>query len=235
MARKVTEKQRKFARYAKFFPVPPEHIAACDGWDEVLKVINNEIRRRELKVKVKKKGLLGGWNRFDERATMVPGKHGPILLPWNWKERSTRKRVRELYHEVTHHEEDEQLTGYEALYAFNWWRWAVEIPCFGCEAWVMTISMLTGWKGAYTAANIDRWMNRLGGGFKKSYSMRRCRQADVRRESIAAIEYHRAGAEGWFRDIWSKNDFDEINKIRVSIGLKAYPKPASTPAQLSKK
>ena len=150
-----------------------------------------EIAARKITMVTKKRGAINVL-RFSERATMLPTRYGPILLPWDWSDHSLRSRVRTLIHEVTHHEQDRAIVTYEALYLHPGWRWAIEVECFAVEVWVMAAAMR--WPGAYTEAQINAWIDRLSRSFPKSYPMRGYDPAAVTLETRSALIDHKMRA-----------------------------------------
>lgn len=187
---RITTRHIELAESSRFHVASTTDIRRLRSWDDALEFALAEIDRRGIVVQTKRRGFIN-WRRFSERATMLPAKHGPMLLPWDWSGRSTRSKARTLIHELGHHEEDAKIPWYEALYLHKSWMWGLEMTLFGQELRLMVASDKLGWASPYTKSSRDRYIQRLSGKVHKSYGMgRRYSRAEVRSESERALKRH---------------------------------------------
>lgn len=191
---RIRERHIAFAKSTKHHIAPADAVRSWRSWDDAYDHAIAEIARREIVVETKRRGAIN-WLRFSERPTMVPAKRGPILLPWDWTGRSRRSQARGLTHELCHHEQDEDLVFYEALYLHGAWRWAIEIECYAQELWLMVASEVLGWPGMYSQPDRNRWIDRLARKIRASYGLpRRYTQAEVERETRLVLDHHHHAA-----------------------------------------
>lgn len=176
-------------------------LEAHPSWDALMRVLDEEIRERKIQVKKKKRGAIN-WLRFSERATMLPTRHGPMLLPWDWDGRSRRSQVRTLGHELTHHQQDRKVAFYEALYLHPGWRWAIEVQCFGFEVWLMVLSMRDDFASKpYSEGQVNKWMSRIASRIHKGYAMRRFDKTHVQKATRMALQAHYKAARKRLRGL----------------------------------